>query len=69
VLVDSNYLVECVRDLASHACPVVGQVCGKIAALECRQGGKQLLAIEPIAVKTRSVWPSRSGGRGIFHMD
>src|SRR4029450_2121416 len=68
VLVDPDYIVEGIRNLASHACPVVRQMCGKIAAFECHQGCKHLLVIELVGLNTRTVWRSHSGSRGIFHM-
>src|SRR5207244_1847456 len=65
-LIDSDHFVEGIRNLAGHPCPIVRQLSGKISALECGQGCKQLLAIEPVAVGIRVISRSKPVSRGIF---
>src|SRR5437867_9773033 len=54
-LVNCNYVIERVRDLTGHACPVIWQSRGKIAAFKCHQRRKQLSDIELVAVESRTV--------------
>jgi hypothetical protein len=50
-LIDPDHIVEGICNLAGYACPIVQQLSGKISALKCRQGRKELLAIELVTVE------------------
>ena len=65
-LINCNYVIERVRNLTGHACPVIWQSRGKVAAFECQKGCEELLGIELVPVESRIVsWP-RNGDRGGF---
>jgi hypothetical protein len=50
-LIKPNYVIEGICNFAGYACPIVRQLSGKISALECCQGCKELLAIELVTVE------------------
>ena len=54
-LVCRDHVVECVRDLAGQACPVIGQTRRKIAALECGQRREQLPVINLAVDEGRAI--------------
>ena len=49
-LIEPDYVVEGICNFTGYACPIVRQLSGKISALECCQGCKELLAIELVSV-------------------
>lgn len=44
-LIDPDHIVEGICNLAGYARPIVRQLSGKISALKCRQGRKELFVI------------------------
>ena len=54
-LIEPDHVVEGICNFAGYACPIVRQLSGKISALECGQGCKELLAIELVTVERGAI--------------
>jgi hypothetical protein len=50
-LIEPDHVVEGICNFTGYACPIVRKLSGKISALECCQGCKELLAIELVTVE------------------